>query len=205
MRSFTEHPELISASPLIVNKSLEIVDGNHRLEVLRNLGLPVYYITVDNANISDAQVLNVIQKVWTFMDFGRSYAASGNPHYQKFLTLYEEYPMAPTALLAVIADRGAGGSLTRIFKRGKLEITGDEREMYHRLEFMASFQPFCRGYGRRECMLAIYKLLKIEGLDHQHMLDTLAQDKLPLCGSTEDYLHELERRYNTDGYDLRLD
>lgn len=195
-RSFEAHPEMISASPLIVNKSMEVVDGQHRLEVLKALGLPVYYIVVENANILSAQVLNVVQKGWNLLDYAKSYAASGNPHYQRFLTLLEDYPMAASALIAVVLNRGAGGQLTRLFKRGSLEIPEDAHEIYERLEWLLSFKDAVTGWGRRELTIALYHLYKTDGFDQDHMLAVLAADKLPLLGSYQNYLEELEKRYN---------
>lgn len=197
-RSFETHPEMISASPIVVNQNMQVVDGQHRLKVLEALGLPVYYITVDNANIASAQVLNVVQKTWSFLDFARSYAASGNPHYQSFLAILEEYPMAPSSLVSIILDRGAGGQLTRIFKRGDLEVPEDTKAVYDRLEWVASFRDVVTGWGKRELMIALNIVRKTAGVDKDLLLGVLKEHKLPLCGSHVEYLAELEKRYNLD-------
>lgn len=33
--------------PIIVNQNLEIIDGQHRFQALKELGLPVFYIVAD--------------------------------------------------------------------------------------------------------------------------------------------------------------
>ena len=60
--------------------ALVIIDGQHRFEVAKSLGLPVYYVICEPMKISISD-LNRAQRCWTLTDHVSSYATQGNPHY----------------------------------------------------------------------------------------------------------------------------
>ena len=62
------------ASIAIVNSKDEIIDGQHRYEACRELGLPFYYITMPNYGIEEVHVLNSNMKNWTNEDYVRQFS-----------------------------------------------------------------------------------------------------------------------------------
>lgn len=194
--SFEAHPELVASQPIIVNDKFEVVDGQHRLEACKALGIPVTYVVAASASITEAQLLNAMQRQWKISDFLYSYARSGNKAYQEVERLLAEYPMNLSALLNVIAT-GDTNKTNRMFKAGKFDFNladAEERLNTHvryldvvRPEIWRS-QPFHR---------ALLYLSKIEGFDHDRMINQLDKTTLQLQpGSMKNYLMELERIFN---------
>ncbi len=62
------------ASISIVNSRDEIIDGQHRYEACKALGLPFYYITMPDYGIEEVHVLNSNMKNWTNEDYVRQFS-----------------------------------------------------------------------------------------------------------------------------------
>jgi hypothetical protein len=78
------------ATPVIVNQRKEIIDGQHRLEVCKRLGIGIYYIVKNNAGIDDVISANVVGKKWKTEDYVNLFAErDNNPNYvnlQRFIS-----------------------------------------------------------------------------------------------------------------------
>ena len=67
-------------TPVIVNQRKEIIDGQHRLEVCKRLGIGIYYIVKNNAGIDDVISANVVGKKWKTEDYVNLFAERDNNH-----------------------------------------------------------------------------------------------------------------------------
>lgn len=77
-------------NPIKVNKNFEVIDGQHRLYVLKKLNLPVHYFIDENAILRDVQTHNTSVK-WTRKDFLKSYVDLKQPEYIKFNEFWAKY------------------------------------------------------------------------------------------------------------------
>lgn len=68
-------------SPIVVNEKLEVIDGQGRLAVLQELGLPVEYVIHEGAGIRECIEMNINQTNWKIIDYIESFAAMGNESY----------------------------------------------------------------------------------------------------------------------------
>ena len=55
---------LLEARPILINKNMEVVDGQHRLEAAKRLGLPIFYIRLEDLGVEDIATLNSNQRNW---------------------------------------------------------------------------------------------------------------------------------------------
>src|SRR5215469_12497290 len=64
---------LLHLHPILVNNEMEVIDGQHRLEAAKDLGLEIFYI---KSNLSYDHILtsNLIQKNATLIDVIKFYA-----------------------------------------------------------------------------------------------------------------------------------
>lgn len=116
--------------PIQVNDNMEVVDGQHRLTVLKSLGLPVYFNFDRSATLDDVQSLNVSSKKWAIKDFIKSYAeVDANGHSYRYLELLiEKYPKASTNTLAAALFKQA--KITgKVIQKKHLYISQDELEI----------------------------------------------------------------------------
>ena len=92
----------ISCYPILVNENMEIIDGQHRLQALRNLGQPVYYMIAEGMRLKDTQALNAISRGWSPIDYALSYSVLGNKAYDLYLKLKERFGLNHDVLITYI-------------------------------------------------------------------------------------------------------
>jgi hypothetical protein len=114
--------ELLEAAPILVNENLFIIDGQHRYEAARQLGLPIYYIIKNGVSISTARRMNVTQRGWTIMDFAQSYAEGGNKNYQQFITMTKKFPHLSQSIIIFYMQGGEISGGTENFRSGGFVI-----------------------------------------------------------------------------------
>jgi len=124
IRSIQENGNLTPYIPILVNSDMEVIDGQHRIAALKELGEPVYYRIEEGLNLDIVHVINTNGKVWGWLDFARSYADLGYDAYQVFLHFHDTAPSMPLdALLGYIYGvTSASASMRRNFYHGELEI-----------------------------------------------------------------------------------
>lgn len=119
--------EMFASLPILINESWYIVDGQHRFEAAKALGLPVYYVMQKGVGLGDARQLNIAQKRWSLLDFAQSYADSGRIDYIELLRINSKYPRIPVSMVAeYLAGARGGGRTADRFRRGEFQILDKE-------------------------------------------------------------------------------
>ena len=113
-------------SPILVNNSYEIIDGQHRFVALKEMGLEVPYEIVD-ASYSAIIDLNTTQHNWDAQDYVNFYCEKDhNQHYLRLRRLCKELNTSVTNILDMsLGKRTSGQDFLRI-KRGLLVLTIDD-------------------------------------------------------------------------------
>jgi len=121
---------MLKYHPIIVDKDMYVVDGQHRLEVAKRNSLDIYYIVMsENSSISITQKINTTGKKWLLSDFLQSYCSSGVKSYQLFKSIIEENDfLSIPQLITILGGGKAVSSLNIAFKEGGLLITKDDEE-----------------------------------------------------------------------------
>ena len=78
-------------SPICVNDKMEVIDGQNRLEALKELGMPVHYYIVKDIGLEEARQMNIGRRNWSVLDYFKSHAAEGKEEYQYFLEILEKH------------------------------------------------------------------------------------------------------------------
>lgn len=73
---------LLHLRPICVDADYTVLDGQHRLEAARRLGVPIYYERELELKDDDIILLNH-QKTWALSDYLNYYVKSGRPEYVK--------------------------------------------------------------------------------------------------------------------------
>lgn len=98
-KSMALFPEIFPVRPILVNERFEIIDGQHRYNAAKKMGIPVWYEVAEGIGQKEALHLNQNQANWTLIDYARSYAYSGNPDYKEYLRVLEAHPSFPTHII----------------------------------------------------------------------------------------------------------
>ena len=148
-------------NPLVVNEKMEIIDGQNRLEALKTLSLPVYYIIIPGLTVEHCRAMNINQSNWALMDYIKSYAEEGNENYANFLDLYKRFnELGLTTVFCAVT--GLFGLDNGRLKSGTLQC---DKEIYNRafeaLDYCMGFtDAVIRTDGRRDllyvCLIFCY-------------------------------------------------
>lgn len=178
-KSMKENPHLFETRPILVNENMFVIDGQHRLRAAQENKQPVYYMVSKGITVDDTRTLNTTQANWTMMDFARSYASTGNEHYQTFLAAVSKYPnLQPTVIRFYLGGQASQNALyTQAFKNGDFVVERPNLSDIY-LEQLSNIKrhlpnvQLTRAYG-----LAFYKLFENpEVFDYEYFLGKLENE-----------------------------
>lgn len=115
-------------SPIIVNQSYEVIDGQGRLEALKQLGLPVDYIVVKDIGVNECIAMNLIQTNWALSDFIDSYAERGAVPYVYMQQLIKRFGKKFSLKVINNAVTGKDEVSAKAIKNGELNCDAHDYE-----------------------------------------------------------------------------
>ena len=95
---------LLELRPIIVNNNWEVIDGQHRLEAAKRLGVDIYYEVKADTEKHDIILLNIAEK-WQQRDYLNYYVKNGYPEYIKLDTFLKRHNMNLRTYLGVAIGR----------------------------------------------------------------------------------------------------
>lgn len=119
LKESVEKNDLLAYNPILVNEKMEVIDGQHRLEVCKDLNHPVFYI-VKKGELPATSVrdLNVNKKNWNNEAYFNFYVQNDDEVYKEFATFYKESGLT---LMSAVTLFSNGKTSTQQFRRGALE------------------------------------------------------------------------------------
>lgn len=191
---------LLSSNPIIVNDSLEVVDGQHRLEAARKLGSEVYYIVMRDLDLDDVRLLNTTSRNWTLEDYLESHAKKGNHNYVILREYCREYGLPISVGIRVLEWREKKiRSQLSDFKKGKFEVNNLEKaetignRFQEVLPFLDNEVKTSRGFMQAFVYINQMEIGKWSRLKEQ--LRIMGRTIVPVQGLRA-YLRQLEDIYN---------
>ena len=187
-------------SPIIVNEKMEVIDGQGRLEALKQMQLPVDYIVVNGAGIAECRSMNINQSNWVIMDFVQSYADNGNVSYKYLLNLMRAYK--GIGIIAVNnAITGLSSTNNNAIKNGEFVCTEDDyNNAVKILENEKSFQHIVRKMkGRVDYIyIAIGFCYQHSGVDNERLYEKFSEnyERFLPPANIEQALDEISKIYN---------
>lgn len=189
--------DLLHLNPIIVNSSMEVIDGQHRLEAAKMLGKDIYYVVDDNVSKEHIAKLNSNQKNWKALDYLNYYCVEKNPEYLNLSQFVRKWPMIAISTLITLLTGDKQRKMID-FREGHLKITKEE-EAYAVLNLVDKIRNMGVDFAYdRNLILAISDCLKTEGFDSEQLLTKLEGNRMGLvkCINKKQYLQSLEEIYN---------
>lgn len=116
----------LNLHPIIVNKDYEVVDGQHRLQVAKDLGLEIFYIKSDTINDEHLIECNANQKSWDVQDYIEYYSIKKKiPDYIELSRLMRSTNLKPKSLMTIIIGNVSNEILT-FLKTGRFIFPKDK-------------------------------------------------------------------------------
>lgn len=201
-------------SPIIVNQSYEIIDGQHRFNAAKDLNLPVNFIICNDYSLAEVQILNTNMKNWKKEDYLNAFCDLKHPEYLKFRNFMRQFPAfgisASEAILTgqLSTKQGTDSSLEfsnsksgrytiKYFEQGDLVIS-DLEYSKECAEKIMMIKPYYEGFNRISFVRSMLGIFRIENYNHSQLLDRLKSSPTALqhCANVTQYKLLIEDIYN---------
>lgn len=182
--------------PIIVNEKFEVIDGQHRLQVMTQLSLPVYYLILPNLNRSDTELINTSGANWTQQDYLKAYCELEIEPYQIFRDFIRKYNVTLNIGKEFFYHYHKKQTAIHRFKEGSFKV--------YDLELSTKLMEQYLSFKGAQCFTAVsfvralIKLMKHPDYSHERMLRKLKLKKheLGIRNMEYQYYHLLILIYN---------
>lgn len=163
-----ELQEMGQLSPIVVNGRYEVIDGQHRLGTLKELGLPVNFVIAQTTSPRTVISMNSAQKNWKDADYLAFFVANGNSEYIRLNQIYNQYK--DYVSLTVLYRNIVGDVLGEKFRSGLLTIK-DEVKVLSTCAFLKEFALETEyGFMQSHFQVGLVRLLAIEGFNRERFI-----------------------------------
>jgi hypothetical protein len=186
---------------IMVNEKYEIIDGQHRFTVSKDLGLPINFIISKGYDLKEVQVLNANMKNWRTIDYIEGFCDLGYKDYIIYKDYVAKYKFSNQVAMLFLSDAYASGtnveSPAKRFKEGKFKVKDLSRAIML-ADNAISIEPYYEGYLRRSFLLALYSVSKKDVFDFDEFINKLKQQPTMLkdCTNVSQYKEVIENIYN---------
>lgn len=191
-------------TPILVNENFEVIDGQHRLTVCKEKGLPVYYHIEKGYDINDVKRANIVSRTWKMDDYLNMFVENGEEEYINFKEIVDAYGLTVKSLMVICATLN-NKPLKEIeykFKQGELEF-----DYNGVLEFLDSLDDFnfFDDYYSLKFISAFLEIYNKPTYNHKNMQNKINSNGYTLTKqhTKDDYLNILCNKIYS--YALRKD
>jgi hypothetical protein len=184
--------------PIIVNEKKQIIDGQHRFEVVKTLNKPIYYIEVPGLKLPEVHRLNNNTKNWTATEYMNGYAKLGYPDYIRYREFKNKYKFGHNETMALLLHRRTRPADSfRNFRDGLFSIDSYPNAVKN-AEKIIAVKQYYDGYKRRSFVFALLELFHNEEYNHAEFLHKLSFQSVKMvdCTNTKQYVSLIEDIYN---------
>lgn len=193
--------------PIKVNEHMEIMDGNHRFEVWKELSMPVLYMVYEGMRMEHVPVINDNQKKWNWKTYLDYYAASEKENYPDdynlmpynlFKKFHIQHPFSNNVLILLLCERSFDRTSLRDFKEGKMVIH-DWSKAKKRAVFLESMQHLIPDiWNKRSFIIAMIHAMDHYDFNEKRWIDQLERNRseMWMCSNHLQYRERIEFVYN---------
>lgn len=194
--------DMLRYYPILVDKNMRVIDGQHRLYVAKTIKSNVWYIVIhDEMELHEIAKVNSNVEKWSKKDFINCYSMQGNKNYetlQQFLTQYG-FPVSVAVQLLAKGKMHDGGATELIkiqFERGEFVVKHLDKAtaLAQKVEQFNEFKARKSG----GFIDAIDKILLAQKCDFNILVEKYQKrpDALKVQPATKQYILNLEEIYN---------
>lgn len=172
-----EGVDVLRYAPIIVNEQMEIIDGQHRYAVSRELKTNVYYVIHKNADLSIVPSINSNSTRWRTIDYLNSYIDLKKPEYIALKAFMDKYPSVslPVAIRMLHDGRTTGKSdCMEKFKDGLFKVSHADRSE-EITELLMDLAPHTENAFSSRFYGAMLQLNGNGKYNHEHLLSKIAE------------------------------
>lgn len=190
---------LLHLFPIIVDMNFTIIDGQHRAEAARALGVPVYYVVSRQITIADVPSTTSVNKKWEAKEYLHFFCVQGKSNYLAVRELWAKY------------------SFLHLNQIMQLCYSGDVKQIYPSWRdgtYKANAIPFCIKvaeaaasfkrwehidfYAHKSFVGALANLVANKNYSHERLMQKMEylSRRLVKCADTQSYIACINDIYN---------
>lgn len=179
-----------------VNEKYEVIDGQHRLSIAKELDIPIHYIVINGYGLREVQILNSNVKNWNAEDYLKGYCDLGYKDYITFRKFKNDYDFNITACYNLLGSGGNGDSI-KAFHSGDFKVV-DYFKSCDYANKINKLKPLYDGYKRLSFVIAMVQLMKNENFNYNEFYSKLSQQRHKMydCNTEAQYRELIEEIYN---------
>jgi hypothetical protein len=190
---------LLHLNPIIVNSKMEVIDGQHRLQVAKTLHIPIYYVQGNGLDYQDVVMFNNTMKTWTMEDYAKGYIALGFSEYAKLESFKNKWQLSMSNAIAILSGDGSVHSAKYSkFKAGLFEVINQDwaEQFAQRLHDIAPLTSE-NTWKDRDFIRAL-STIYTKGVNHEVLMERLQRygSVIYRRANLTDYLRTFEDVYN---------
>lgn len=181
---------------IIVNENYEIIDGQHRFDVIQELNLPLHYIICNGYGLDEVHILNQNSKTWNAEDYLNGYCQLGYEHYIEYAKFKSKYKFGYKECMLLLAGCDSGGSFNKFYS-GEFKIK-DYNIAIKKANQIQLIGKYYDGYKRNSFVRTMSQILDNPKFDINQFINKLKIQPTVLkdCTNNEQYRLLIEEIYN---------
>lgn len=160
--------------PILVNSSMEIVDGQNRFLACKELGKPIHFIVSNDITIFAAADINQAAKNWSSQDYVLHYAKRGRAPYLKILDLCSRYGQQISMVSMFGKISGGARSITEVIKNGSFDFK-EEIDVDDFFQHVKEFEEYYSYAKMEKFIKAVLRLYLSPNYSKELMINKLSQ------------------------------
>lgn len=188
--------EIYLFTAIIVNENFEIIDGQHRFDVIQELGLPLNYICCEGYGLNEVHILNQNSKTWNADDYLQGYCKLGYDHYIEYLKFKNKFNFGHNECMLLLGGSENGPNIKK-FYNGDFQIK-DYNKAYEKASKLVMIGKYYEGYQRRSFVRTMNTVLDKPQFDFTQFLQKLKVQPTALqdCNDMDQFKLLIEEIYN---------
>ena len=183
--------------PIIVDSNLLIIDGQHRFEAAKTLGMPIYFryantLTMDS--VTDVQ----INSGWSTNDYIHAFIKQKNQNYVILYRFIQRYKISATVAVSILSQVQHGGMNRAGFYEGTFKVV-DEEKSHKQANAINKIGEAAFGLNKhRAFCMAVVSIINHPDYEEKRMLSQLGKysSLMKRHMTVENYIRNLEEVYN---------
>lgn len=181
---------------IIVNEKYEIIDGQHRFEVIKELNLPLHYIICKGYGLNEVHILNQNSKTWNADDYLEGYCKLGCENYLLYRKYKETYNIGHNECMTILSGTQVKNQI-EVFYTGTFKIK-NYNEACQIIEKILLIEVYYQGVRRRSFIYAMLQMFKNQNFEFLEFMQKLKIQPTSLidCTTSTQYIALIEEIYN---------
>lgn len=135
---------LLKYHPITVNENFEVVDGQHRLEAAKKLGIHIHFIVKVGSTYKTAGVLNFATEEWSFYNYLENFSKNGYPDYIKVSDFIDKHDVTLNRFKYLLSEKQKYIYL-KSFKYGDFKLIDNLSDISNKIESINKIISFLDG------------------------------------------------------------